>query len=165
MNNGEENGGPVYIGLCPTARTPRDSNLYWNVVNGGFSADGRGPLTEIKFFGGTKCLDVVDGSTANGALLQLWECTGGPNQKFHVNNNDFTISWDGQNKCVDLPGGNTAAGLRVSCFFDRYACLRADLELGPIVGLRFDQPKPEVGFRFPSLHRQAHRSVRHRYEF
>ena len=31
------------------------------------------------------CLDVTNASTANGAPVQLWPCTGGGNQKWSLN--------------------------------------------------------------------------------
>jgi streptogrisin C len=31
-----------------------------------------------------KCVDVTNGGTANGTSLQLWDCNGGVNQKWHL---------------------------------------------------------------------------------
>ncbi|KAJ6556122.1 ricin B lectin domain-containing protein [Mycena capillaripes] len=73
------------------------------------------PLTlntgTITTFGGSKCLDVKDGSTANGNRLQLWTCTeGDTNQQFTVGNTGSQIKWAGTNKCLDLLNGSGADG-------------------------------------------------------
>ncbi|KAJ7925551.1 ricin B lectin domain-containing protein [Mycena leptocephala] len=65
----------------------------------------------ITTFGGSKCLDVKDGSTANGNRLQLWDCTeGDTNQQFTVGNSGSQIKWAGTGKCVDLLNGSGADG-------------------------------------------------------
>ncbi|CAM4076388.1 ricin-type beta-trefoil lectin domain protein [Kibdelosporangium persicum] len=71
-----------------------------------------GPITGL----GGKCLDVTDGSTANGTLPQIWTCTSGPNQQWTVSG-DGTIR--GLGKCLDVTGGATADGTPVQlwdCF-------------------------------------------------
>jgi glucosylceramidase len=69
----------------------------------------------ITTFGGSKCLDVKDGSTANGNRLQLWDCTeGDTNQQFTVGNSGSQIKWAGTGKCVDLLNGSGADGNPVS---------------------------------------------------
>ncbi|KAJ7911632.1 hypothetical protein B0H13DRAFT_2480463 [Mycena leptocephala] len=51
----------------------------------------------ITTFGESKCLDVKDGSTANGNRLQLWDCTeGDTNQQFTVGNSGSQIKWPGR---------------------------------------------------------------------
>jgi glucosylceramidase len=71
-----------------------------------------GPITGL----GGKCLDVTDGSTANGNQPQMWTCTGGPNQQ-------WTLAADGTvrglGKCLDVTGNGTADGTAVQlwdCF-------------------------------------------------
>jgi hypothetical protein len=61
--------------------------------------------------GSGRCLDVPNQSTADGTLLDIWDCNGGANQQ-------WTYLPDGElqvygNKCLDVPGGATAAGTRV----------------------------------------------------
>jgi glucosylceramidase len=56
---------------------------------------------------GGKCLDVTDGSTANGNQPQLWTCSGGPNQSWTVGT-DGTVS--GLGKCLDVANNSTADG-------------------------------------------------------
>jgi glucosylceramidase len=59
---------------------------------------------------GGKCLDVTDGSTANGNLPQLWTCTGGPNQSWTAGA-DNTVR--GLGKCLDVANNSTADGATV----------------------------------------------------
>ncbi|KAJ7038926.1 ricin B lectin domain-containing protein [Mycena alexandri] len=59
-----------------------------------------------------KCLDVPNGSTANGVKLQIWTCAAGnTNQLFQ--NKGHQIVWSGQNKCVDLTNGNVTSGNQI----------------------------------------------------
>ncbi|KAJ7735979.1 ricin B lectin domain-containing protein, partial [Mycena metata] len=59
-----------------------------------------------------KCLDVPNGSTANGVKLQIWTCAAGnTNQLFQNTNNK--IIWSGQNKCLDLTNGNSTSGNQI----------------------------------------------------
>src|SRR3954464_8281965 len=55
-----------------------------------------------------KCLDVTDGSTANGTLAQMWDCTGGnQNQTWTLADNG---SVQARGKCLDVAGNSTANG-------------------------------------------------------
>ncbi|KAJ7045830.1 ricin B lectin domain-containing protein, partial [Mycena alexandri] len=67
----------------------------------------------VKIFGNTKCLDVTNGSTANGNKLQIWTCStnNNPNQQFYYTA-DKHFSWTNHGKCIDLTGGSTANGNR-----------------------------------------------------
>jgi hypothetical protein len=55
----------------------------------------------------SKCLDVTDGSTANGNQPQMWSCAAGPNQTWTLADNG---SVQGLGKCLDLAGNSTADG-------------------------------------------------------
>ena len=59
------------------------------------------------------CLDAQYGNSANGTLVQLWDCWGGPNQKWSyglTGNDDF----DGiGGKCLDAQGESSGAGTLV----------------------------------------------------
>lgn len=66
----------------------------------------------IKAFG-NKCLDVTDGSTADGTKLQVWTCSSGnTNQRFTYSFWDMTLKWTNTNMCLDLTDGSTADGNR-----------------------------------------------------
>src|SRR5689334_5546987 len=55
-----------------------------------------------------KCLDVTDGSTANGNQPQMWSCTSGnQNQQWTFTDNG---SVQGRGKCLDIADNSTANG-------------------------------------------------------
>ncbi len=56
-----------------------------------------------------KCLDVTGNSTADGAKLQLWDCTGGANQKWTVSTARDLVDPQA-NKCADVTGNTSANG-------------------------------------------------------
>ncbi|AEV82374.1 chitinase [Actinoplanes sp. SE50] len=64
-----------------------------------------------------KCLDVTDGSTANGTLPQLWDCVAGSaNQLWTLADNG---SVQGRGKCLDVANNATTDGAAVhlwDCF-------------------------------------------------
>ncbi|MBC7532248.1 MAG: RICIN domain-containing protein [Oligoflexus sp.] len=89
------------------------------------SAGSSGEWTESVELGGiytltsrysSKCLDVKDQSTANGGLLQQWDCGNGSQQKFRVvdEGNGF-VSLVGQQsaRCVSAEASNKANGTRI----------------------------------------------------
>ncbi|KAJ6549060.1 ricin B lectin domain-containing protein [Mycena vulgaris] len=88
-----------------------------NSANQGWSGGNNGNITWVypkAPLSGTistfnnKCLDVPNGSTANGVKLQIWTCAeGNTNQRFKVVSNQ--IQWVGTTKCLDLPGGSSTA--------------------------------------------------------
>jgi hypothetical protein len=55
-----------------------------------------------------KCLDVAGGNPASGTGIILWDCHGGPNQRWTVNPNSTIVGLAG--KCLDVAGGNPASG-------------------------------------------------------
>ncbi|AGL17783.1 RICIN domain-containing protein [Actinoplanes sp. N902-109] len=57
-----------------------------------------------------KCLDVTDGSTANGTLPQMWTCSPGPNQSWTYGDDH---SLKGLGKCLDVADGATTDGAAV----------------------------------------------------
>jgi hypothetical protein len=53
-----------------------------------------------------KCLDLQGGSTANGNLLQIWDCNGLANQKWFFNPGSWRIQYAANpDKCIDALGG------------------------------------------------------------
>ncbi|GAA0452033.1 glucosylceramidase [Paractinoplanes deccanensis] len=60
---------------------------------------------------GGKCLDVTDGSTANGNQPQMWDCTAGNTNQQWARNADGTIT--GLGKCLDVANNSTADGAAV----------------------------------------------------
>ncbi|WP_405015622.1 non-reducing end alpha-L-arabinofuranosidase family hydrolase [Kitasatospora sp. NBC_01539] len=58
-----------------------------------------------------RCLDVSNAGQADGALLQIYDCSGGANQLWtSTSGNQLTVYG---NKCLDVPGHATTAGTRV----------------------------------------------------
>ncbi|KAJ6516577.1 ricin B lectin domain-containing protein, partial [Mycena vitilis] len=57
---------------------------------------------------GNKCLDVTGGATTDGTKLQIWTCSGGPNQKWALSGS--TIQWSSHSSCLDLSGGSVTNG-------------------------------------------------------
>jgi uncharacterized protein (TIGR03790 family) len=56
------------------------------------------------------CLDVAGQGTANGTAVQLWSCTGNPNQQWTYNGTTLSVYG---NKCLDVTGGSTANGTKL----------------------------------------------------
>ncbi len=63
----------------------------------------------VQVFG--KCLDVTNGGTANGTLIELWTCNGGANQQWLPVNGMLVNPVSG--RCLDDPGFNTANGTQL----------------------------------------------------
>ncbi|KAG5652613.1 hypothetical protein H0H81_004395 [Sphagnurus paluster] len=67
----------------------------------------------VTIFGGTKCLDVPSGNTADGVKLQIWTCANGNTNQMFFYTRDNRLAWTNKGKCVDLTAGNQASGTRV----------------------------------------------------
>ncbi|MEV4343600.1 ricin-type beta-trefoil lectin domain protein [Actinoplanes sp. NPDC049596] len=96
-------GGQSFVYSLP-ART--SATFTWSGTQSGNGSTGG----TIKGLGG-KCLDVTDGSTANGNQPQLWDCTSGNTNQQWTRNADGTIT--GLGKCLDVAGNSTADGAAV----------------------------------------------------
>ncbi|MFF3128323.1 ricin-type beta-trefoil lectin domain protein [Streptomyces sp. NPDC057908] len=64
------------------------------------------------------CLDIVGGSYANAAPVQIYACNGTPTQKFIKVTAGSTIRSAATGKCLNVIGGATANGSKV----DMYTC-------------------------------------------
>ncbi|KAF9257158.1 hypothetical protein L218DRAFT_910740 [Marasmius fiardii PR-910] len=96
-------GAPVIIHDCST----EDSSKHdWDFVR--FTRVNAAPQP-LKIFG-DKCLDVKDGSNADGTKLQIWTCVDGSTNQQWISVTDFTFQWAGTNKCIDLTDGSIADG-------------------------------------------------------
>ncbi|MFJ4717150.1 ricin-type beta-trefoil lectin domain protein [Streptomyces sp. NPDC088785] len=82
----------------------------WNGTQSGGGGDRTGALKGL----GGKCLDVKDGSTANGTAAQIWTCVAGSQ------NQTWTVQADGtvraRGKCLDVASGSTANGAKVQLY-------------------------------------------------
>ncbi|KAJ7157674.1 ricin B lectin domain-containing protein [Mycena crocata] len=95
-------GEPVVIHDCNTEALDLQD---WNAT---FAIRGNTAPSPITIFG-NKCLDVPNGANALGTKLQIWTCSGGPNQKW-VNTLGAQFQWSGTDKCIDLTDGRIANG-------------------------------------------------------
>ena len=76
----------------------------WSIGRDGYAA-------EIIGVGG-KCLDVTGGATANGTLVQMWDCQpANHSQQWSLDNGQ--IRWMDRNKCLDAASGGIVNGTRV----------------------------------------------------
>ncbi|MGH3678402.1 MAG: RICIN domain-containing protein [Mycobacterium sp.] len=67
------------------------------------------------------CLDVEGFGTHDGARVELWSCSGGPNQKWYFlrpspnsgrpNPEDFQVESAHSGKCLDVTGISSADGV------------------------------------------------------
>jgi chitinase len=89
------NGTPVQLWDCQSWAVDQ----HWLLKNGELQSLGR-------------CLDVIDQGTAAGSRLQLWDCWGGPNQKWVTRPNGTLVNV-GSGRCLDAPYGNTANGTQL----------------------------------------------------
>ncbi|KAG6915946.1 hypothetical protein DXG01_009168 [Tephrocybe rancida] len=101
------------IGKCMTASSNADGALV-KIQACTYSDSQKWTFTggTVRLFG-TKCLDVKDGSTADGTNMQIWTCSANnANQQFSYTR-DNRLAWTNKGKCVDLTAGNTASGTQV----------------------------------------------------
>ncbi|WP_310794819.1 arabinofuranosidase catalytic domain-containing protein [Streptomyces sp. TLI_171] len=59
-----------------------------------------------------RCLDATGNGTANGTLLELWDCNGGGAQKW-IQQADGSLLNPQSGRCLDDPNGNSANGTRL----------------------------------------------------
>ena len=100
------------LSLSVTNQSGLDRLQYgWGISNnagGGGSGSTSGVL---RGSGSNRCLDVPNASTANGTLLDIWDCNGGANQQWaYLSNGELQVYGS---KCLDVPNHATAAGTRV----------------------------------------------------
>ncbi|GAA2577999.1 ricin-type beta-trefoil lectin domain protein [Winogradskya consettensis] len=96
-------GGQSFVYSLPTRTS---ATFTWSGTQSGGGGTTGGAITSNL---GT-CLDVTDGSTANGNSPQMWSCTAGPNQSWTVGA-DGTVRALG--KCLDVKDNATADGSAV----------------------------------------------------
>jgi Ricin-type beta-trefoil lectin domain/Cellulase (glycosyl hydrolase family 5) len=84
----------------------------WGISNNAGGGGGGGSTSGVlRGSGSNRCLDVPGAATANGTLLDIWDCNGGANQQWaYLSNGELQVYG---NKCLDVPGHATAAGTRV----------------------------------------------------
>lgn len=87
-----------------------------------------GTTYQVSVTNSGKCLDVVAGSTANGALVQQWGCSGDTWQRFTVNaagSGYHTLVNVNSGKCLDIPNGTTSSGVQLQ----QWSCSQVVVQL------------------------------------
>jgi hypothetical protein len=122
-----------------------DSDLHTTFPKGNYTwSVPVAPFTgQIKTFN-NKCLDVPNGSTANGVKLQLWTCTPGNTNQIFNHRGTTQIEWSGKGKCLDATNGVWTNGNPVRFPVVR-ACAVVDWFLDPDVGLCCSRQQPQPG--------------------
>jgi Ricin-type beta-trefoil lectin domain/Cellulase (glycosyl hydrolase family 5) len=108
-------GSGTSLSLTLTNQSGLDRLQYgWGIGSnaGGGGGGGTGTGTGVlRGVGSNRCLDVPALATANGTLLDIWDCNGGANQQWtYLSNGELQVYGS---KCLDVPGHATAAGTRV----------------------------------------------------
>lgn len=89
-----------------------DNAVQANIVAAGYGNGGIGSGGGVlRGLGSNRCLDVTGAGTANGTLLQIWDCNGQTNQQWTALSNGELQVYG--NKCLDVSNHATAAGTRV----------------------------------------------------
>jgi glucosylceramidase len=98
-------GGQSFTYNLPTRTS---ATFTWSGTQGGNSGGEKtGTITGL----GGKCLDVTDGSTANGNQPQLWDCTAGNANQQWTAGTDGTVR--GLGKCLDVANNSATDGATV----------------------------------------------------
>jgi hypothetical protein len=111
------NGSGTNLSLSITNQSGLDRLQYgWGLTNnaGGGSGGGGSTAGVLRGAGSNRCLDVPGAATANGTLLEIYDCNGGSNQQWtSLSNGELQVYG---NKCLDVPGHATTAGTRVQIY-------------------------------------------------
>ena len=92
-----------------SASVPAHGTVMFRVAGGGATTS---PSGEVHAVGAGKCLDVPNGTQANGTQLDIWTCSGGSNQIWaHTSSSQLTVY--GGAKCLDAFNNQVTAGTKV----------------------------------------------------
>ncbi|GCF08664.1 carbohydrate-binding protein [Dictyobacter arantiisoli] len=110
------NGSGTNLSLSITDQSGLDRLQYgWGLTNNaGGGSGGGGTAGILRGVGSNRCLDVPGAATANGTLLNIWDCNGGANQQWTYQSNGELQVYG--NKCLDIPAHATTAGTRVQIY-------------------------------------------------
>ncbi|WP_435808955.1 RICIN domain-containing protein [Streptomyces rochei] len=82
---------------------------YWSAGGAGWIGDS--PVIVHIHAASDKCLEVAGNSKADGAVVQMFTCNGGANQKWRIDGNALVNVNSG--KCLDVHADGTADGTRI----------------------------------------------------
>jgi hypothetical protein len=115
-DNSDSSVGTFFEGAM-TSGYPSDATdnaIQASIVATGYGSgggSGGGTTGVLRGVGSNRCLDVPGLATANGTLLQIWDCNGGTNQQWtSLSNGELQVYG---NQCLDVPGFATTPGTRV----------------------------------------------------
>ncbi|WP_026922253.1 RICIN domain-containing protein [Glycomyces arizonensis] len=86
-----------------------------DIGDGGGDDGGGDQVTDIVNRNSGKCVDVVSGSTADGAEIIQYDCHGGANQQWRIQDAGggyYQIVSQASGKCLDIDGASTANNAR-----------------------------------------------------
>ena len=88
-----------------------DNAVQASITAAGYGSSGTTTTGVLRGVGSNRCLDVPGVATANGTLLEIWDCNGGTNQQWtSLSNGELQVYG---NKCLDVPNHATTAGTKV----------------------------------------------------
>ena len=103
------NGQHMILWDCAGTGSLQDGQTFWFWPLGNH-------VYEITVISSGKCLDVADGYTGDGGVLQEWACNGNPQQRFELLPIEGQEPWyalrpqQAPSKCIDDLGGNANNG-------------------------------------------------------
>jgi hypothetical protein len=74
--------------------------------------DSTGKVIHPKSFSG-KCLDIKDGTLADGTQVQLWDCNGKAQQQFVISTGSTKVKVQGTNFCLDIGTATSGTKLKI----------------------------------------------------
>lgn len=105
------NGTGTNLSLAVTNQSGLDRFRYGWGLHDNPGGGGGGTTGVLRGVGSSRCLDVPGAATANGTLLNIWDCNGGSNQQWTQLSNGAMRVYG--NKCLDVPNHATAPGTAV----------------------------------------------------
>ncbi|MBR7827244.1 endo-1,4-beta-xylanase [Actinospica sp. MGRD01-02] len=83
-------------------------------LGGSSSGGGGGTTGALHAVGAGKCLDDPNSTTTAGTQMQIWDCSGQPNQTWtHNSSNELTLTVGGTTDCLDANAQGTSPGTKV----------------------------------------------------
>jgi len=114
-DNSDSAAGSFFEGAM-TSGYPSDATenaVQANIVATGYGS-GSSTTGVLRGVGSNRCLDVPGAATANGTLLEIYDCNGGTNQQWtSLSNGELQVYG---NKCLEVPAGATTRGTRVEIY-------------------------------------------------
>ncbi|WP_405929519.1 endo-1,4-beta-xylanase [Streptomyces griseus] len=114
-----------------------------NALNGGDTTEPPAGSGQIKGVASNRCLDVPNGSTADGTQLQLWDCGSSANQQWvATDSGELRVYGD---KCLDAAGTGNGSKVQIySCWGGDNQKWRVNSD-GSIVGVQSGRCLDAVG--------------------